>query len=494
LRLLNTLSGDLDELNPTDGHVGIYVCGVTPYDSAHVGHAMSLIVYDVLVRYLRWTGNPAGGYAVTYVSNYTDVDDKLIERGAELGRDPIELAGANIDAWEREQEALGLLAPDVRPRVTLEIDSIIATIEQIIEHDYAYATPSGDVYYRVRAKDDYGKLAHRNIEDLRSGTRFEPGEDKEFPLDFALWKARKPGEPSWPSPWGEGRPGWHIECSAMAQRYLGQSFDIHGGGTDLVFPHHENEIAQAEAAAAPDSAGSTDVFARLWVHNGMIQRNHEKMSKSTGNVVTVEDALERWGPDAIRLFVLNSQYRSVNNLTDEAMDAASAGIERLRNALQPPPEESADQHRFGTAVDTNFTADFVEAMEDDLATPRALAVLFGYARAINSERGQSTAASIEAAQANLRVLAGVLGLRLDDPASDAVGLLDAGAISKLAAELDVSCGGCDVDSTIEALIERREAARSDRNFALADRIRDELSALGVALQDTAEGPRWSAHR
>ena len=491
MRLQNTLSGKLEELTPTDGHVGIYVCGVTPYDSAHVGHAMSLIVYDVLVRYLRWTGNPAGGYEVTWVSNYTDVDDKLIERGAELGRDPIELAAANIEAWEREQEALGLLAPDVRPRVTREIDNIIATIEQIIEHGYAYATPAGDVYYRVRAKDDYGKLAHRNIDDLRSGTRFEPGQDKEFALDFALWKAMKPGEPSWPSPWGEGRPGWHIECSAMAQRYLGERFDIHGGGTDLVFPHHENEIAQAEAAAAPETS---EAFARLWVHNGMIQRNHEKMSKSTGNVVTVEDALERWGPDAIRLFVLNSQYRSVNNLTDEAMDAASAGIERLRNALLSPPEESANVHDFAAATEIDFLGDFVEAMEDDLSTPRALAVLFGYARAINSERGKSTGASLEAAQLSFRELAGVLGMRLDDPASDAVGLLDAADISKLAAALDVSCGGSDVDSTIEALLERREAARTERDFALSDHIRDELAALGVALQDTADGTRWSAQR
>jgi cysteinyl-tRNA synthetase len=491
VRLLNTLTGELEELRPASGHVGIYVCGVTPYDSAHVGHAMSLIVYDVLVRYLRWSGNPAGGYEVTWVSNYTDVDDKLIERGAELGRDPIELAAANIDEWEREQQALGLLEPDVRPRVTREIDNIVATIERIIEHGYAYATPAGDVYYRVRAKEDYGKLAHRNIEELRSGTRFEPGEGKEFPLDFALWKSAKPGEPSWASPWGEGRPGWHIECSAMAQRYLGEVFDIHGGGTDLVFPHHENEIAQAEAAAPPEAE---EAFARLWVHNGMIQRNHEKMSKSTGNVVTVEEALERWGPDAIRLFVLNSQYRSVNNLTDEAMDAASAGVERLRNALLSPPEESADEHEFAAAVETDFAGDFVAALEDDLSTPRALAVLFGYARAINSERGRASGASLAAAQTELRELAAVLGLRLDDPAADAVGLLDAAAISKLAAELDVSCSGSDVDSTVEALIERREAARAERDFALSDRIRDELADLGVVLQDTAEGTRWSAQR
>ena len=233
MRLHNTLTGEVEELRPvTPGSVGIYVCGVTPYDAAHVGHAMSLIVYDVLVRYLRWSGNPAGGLQVTFVSNYTDVDDKLIDRGAALGLDPLELANRNIAQWEDEQERLGLLRPDVRPRVSLEIDPIRAMTEQIVANGFGYVTPSGDVYFRVRAKRDYGKLSHRNIEELRTGTRFEPGEEKEFPLDFALWKAAKPGEPSWPSPCGidgRGRPGWHIECSAMSRRYLGERFDIHGG-------------------------------------------------------------------------------------------------------------------------------------------------------------------------------------------------------------------------------------------------------------------------
>ncbi|MBM3140007.1 MAG: cysteine--tRNA ligase [Chloroflexi bacterium] len=481
MRLTNTLSGRVDPLDISRGEVGIYVCGVTPYDVAHVGHAMSLTIYDVLVRYLRWPGNPHGGLRVTFVSNYTDVDDKLIQRGHELERDPLELASANIDAWEREQQALGLLAPDVRPRVTCEIPGIIATIEAIVAAGAAYATPAGDVYFRVRAKPDYGKLSHRNIEDLRSGTRGEPGEGKEFPLDFALWKAAKPGEPAWPSPWGPGRPGWHIECTTMAQRYLGTTFDIHGGGVDLIFPHHENEIAQAEAAAD----GQT--FARLWMHNGMVQRDGEKMSKSVGNVVTVEAALDRWTPDAIRLFVLNSQYRSPNNLTDEAMAAATRGVERLATALAQAPAGAP------TGVNPEpYRARFVQAMEDDLATPQALAALFDLARAIN--RARDAGERVAEAQIALRELAGVLGLSLAESRAEELARLDAGAISRLASQLDVACSGKDAAQTVDALLERRQTARAERDYALADRIREALTGLGVIVEDTAEGPRWSVRR
>ncbi len=478
MRLTDTMSRELREIEPAQaGSVGIYVCGVTPYAEAHVGHAMSLIVYDVLVRYLRWDGNPAGGYTVTFVTNYTDVDDKLIERAAELNRDPLELGTENIERWEREQIELGIAPPNERPRVTGEIETITSTIARIIEEGYAYVTPGGDVYYRVRAKDDYGKLSHRDIEELRTGTRGEPGKDKEFPLDFSLWKAQKPGEPAWPSPWSDGRPGWHIECSAMAQCYLGDTFEIHGGGVDLIFPHHENEIAQAEAATG-------EPFARLWMHNGMVQFENEKMAKSTGNVVTVADALGRWRPDALRLFVLNSYYRGPNNLTEEAMGAATRGIERFEGAL-----EAFDAPAGAERLDSGDTrARFVEAMENDLGTPQALAALFDLARAIN--RGRDDGRDVIPAQAELRELTSVLGLRLEGDAA-AVVELDVVALSKLAAELDVVCGGTDAESTIEALIERRAAARAERDFAFSDRIRDELAALQVALEDTPDGTRWS---
>ena len=494
MRLTNTLTGAVDALTPIEpGRLGIYICGVTPYAESHVGHAMAAIVYDVLVRYLRWPGNAAGGYDVTFVSNYTDVDDNVIARAAEVGRDPLELVAENIDEWEEQQRALNLVFPDVRPRVTGHIETIVAATEAILERGYAYATDGGDVYFRVRAKDDYGKLSHRDIDQLRSGTRFEPGEGKEFPLDFALWKATKPGEPSWPSPWGPGRPGWHIECSAMSQHYLGEAFDIHGGGLDLVFPHHENEIAQAEAA--------TGAFARHWLHNGLVQRDGEKMSKSIGNVVTVHDALERWRADGLRLFVLSSHYRSPANLTDEALAAAESGLDRLLAALrgfpaspeaQRPAGSTARGARSGEAVDPSAErARFVDALDDDLGTPQALAAVFDLARAIN--RGRDAGHDVTAAQATLAELArDVLGLRLEEP--DAVEVLDVVALSKLASKHDVSCGGSDAESTIEALLAARTEARAERDFARADAIRDDLAGAGVEVADTPEGPRWSAGR
>ena len=469
MRLQNTLTGALEELVPViPGKIGIYVCGVTPYDAAHVGHAMSLIVYDVLVRYLRWPGNPSGGLDVTFVSNYTDVDDKLIDRGAALGLDPLDLANQNIVQWEDEQDRLGLLKPDVRPRVSLEIENIVAMTAEIVANGFGYVTPSGDVYFRVRAKDDYGKLSHRNIDDLRSGTRFEPGDEKEFALDFALWKAAKPGEPAWDSPWGRGRPGWHIECSAMSRRTLGERFDIHGGGLDLIFPHHENEIAQAEAAANADHP----VFANIWMHNGMVQRDGEKMSKSIGNVVSVEEALSRWSPDAIRLYVLSSHYRSRNNLTDEAMAAAGAGVERLVRAVTRDARTDTGGARL-EASEGARDSDFIEAMEDDLDTSHALAVLFRLAGAINRAiDAEANGDDVRAMQATLGELAGILGLSLDEAASD---------------ERD------DADE-IDALLRERTEARASRNFARADEIRAELDARGIVIEDTPQGARWSVKR
>jgi cysteinyl-tRNA synthetase len=450
---------------------------------------MSAIVYDVLVRYLRWRGR-----AVAYVSNYTDVDDKLIDRAAELGVDPLALADDQIAQWEAQQRALNLLPPDHRPRVTREIPAIVALIERLIANRHAYPTPSGDVYFRVRSDPDYGKLSHRNIDDLRAGTRFEVGDEKEFPLDFALWKAAKPQEPLWPSPWGPGRPGWHIECSAMAQRYLGDTIDIHGGGLDLVFPHHENEIAQSESAT-----GHT--FARIWMHNGLVQRDGEKMSKSLGNVVTVAEALQRWSPDTLRLFVLNSHYRSPNNVTDDAMTAATRAVDRLLGALRPgtPPDSPRPAPRGegpgvrGSDAAAEARARFIAAMDDDLNTAQALAALFDLARAIN--RARDAGEDIASDQAQLRDLGSVLGLALLAHAAAApAAALDPATLAKLAKRHNVACGGADAPSTIEALLAARTEARAARDFPRADAIRADLAQAGIDIEDTPEGPRWSVRR
>ena len=482
MRLVSTLTGRAEELRPPPGgRVGVYVCGVTPYAESHAGHALAAIVYDVLVRYLRWPGNHAGGHEVRYVSNYTDIDDNVIGRAAELGLDPLALAAEHIGAWEEQQRALNLVFPDERPRVTGHIDTIAEAIAAIVERGYGYATAAGDVYFRVRAAGDYGKLSRRDIGQLRAGARLEPGEDKEYALDFALWKAAKPGEPSWPSPWGPGRPGWHIECSAMSQRYLGASFEIHGGGLDLVFPHHENEIAQAEAVTGPGS------FARIWMHNGLVQRDGEKMSKSLGNVVTVREALARWGADALRLFVLGSHYRSPANLTDEALEAAAGGAARLAAALRGAPEAAGASPEGAEA-----RARFAEAMEDDLATPRALAAVFGLARAIN--RGRDAGRGVAGEQAALAELArGVLGLRLGGAEAVDGGGLDAAALARLASAHGAAVGA-DAASAVEALIAVRAEARAARDFARADAIRDGLAAAGVEVEDTPQGARWSAAR
>ena len=481
MRLTNTLTGNVEELRPLEaGKIGLYVCGVTPYAPSHIGHAVSAIVYDVLVRYLRWTGNPQGGYDVTYVSNYTDVDDKLIEAGREQGRDPVELAQQQIERWEREQAALNLLEPDVRPRVSQEIEPIVALIEQIVAADRGYATAEGNVYFRVRSQPEYGKLSRRDIEQLLMGTRFEPGEDKEFPLDFALWKAAQPGEPQWPSPWGAGRPGWHIECSAMSGRYLGDGFDIHGGGMDLVFPHHENEIAQSEAAGRP--------FARLWMHNGLVQHDGAKMSKSRGNVIPVEQALERWSADAIRLFVLNSHYRRASNITGKAMAAAEVAVERLRRAATRDVTVNAGSNR-AIRGEGMRTQDFVDAMENDLDTPAARKVLFKLATVLNKHTDEGfRVEDLRRIQNRLVEYAGVLGLRLD---AAAAGSLDAAALAKIASRFEVACGGKDVAETVEALLAHREAARAERDFALADAVRAALADAGVEVEDTAEGARWT---
>ncbi|MGQ9573543.1 MAG: cysteine--tRNA ligase [Dehalococcoidia bacterium] len=454
MKLYNTLSGKKEDFAPADGPVKMYVCGITPYDRSHLGHAMSYIIFDVLRRYLEYRG-----YEVRHVQNYTDIDDRIIDRANQQGISPRELTERLIGEYAAEMEALNVLPAHVYPRATEEIPNMIEMIATLIEKGYAYVA-EGDVYFRVSAKKDYGKLSGRTQESMQAGARcgvgreVEPGENKEDPADFALWKAAKPGEPSWPSPWGPGRPGWHIECSAMSIKYLGETLDIHGGGVDLIFPHHENEIAQSEAYTGREP------FVRFWLHNGWLYLGEEKMSKSLGNIIPIADALEKYGADGCRLFILNSHYRSPLTYSEEGLEAAKRAAERLRLAASLP---GANQ---GPPLNTQvFRSRFIEAMEDDLNTAQALAALFDLAREIN--RGRDQGQSVEEAQATLRELAGVLGLRL--------------------VEDEAALGA---RPFIELLVELRDELRKGELYQFSDKVRSRLADLGIALEDTPEGTRW----
>jgi cysteinyl-tRNA synthetase len=453
VKVTNTLTGKKEEFRPAGDEIKIYVCGVTPYDHAHIGHAMSYIIFDVIRRYLEYRGSK-----VKYVQNITDIDDKIINRAGERGITAAELAKEFIDSLNEDMTALNIKPASVNPRATEEIPFIIKVIQGLEERGFAYPS-EGSVYYRVRKFDEYGKLSHRSVDDMRSGARIEAGEEKEDPLDFVLWKGSKPGEPSWDSPWGPGRPGWHIECSAMSLRYLGENLDIHGGGLDLVFPHHENEIAQSEAYTGKPP------FARYWLHNGLLQLGSEKMSKSVGNLVTIKEVLRDYGADALRIFILNSHYRSPLTYGTEGLEAAAKGAERLRRA-------AARENGSGTAkLDPEpYQARFVEAMDDDFNSAQALAALFDLAREINAaaDRGDN----ISAAQATLRELAGdVLGLTLKE---------------------DVQTGSD--DDAIDALMAERQQCRRDKNFQQADEIRDKLAAMGITIEDTPKGAVWRRGR
>jgi len=451
--LHDTLSNEKKDLQPVgeDGVLRLYVCGVTPYAESHVGHALHAIVFDVLRRYLEWRG-----YRVRHVQNFTDIDDKLIDRANRLGVSMFELAEENIAAYMNQLHEMNVMPADDYPRVTAMVPGIIRMIEGLIEKGYAYAS-GGDVYYRVRKKADYGKLSHRRIDDLLSGARIDPTELKDDPLDFALWKGAKPGEPAWDSPWGQGRPGWHIECSAMAYTALGEQIDIHGGGMDLIFPHHENEIAQTEGFTGKPP------FARIWMHNALLQLGQEKMSKSVGNLVTIHEALEQYGPDALRIFVVTSHYRSPVTYSDEALEAAKAGAERLRAAafIDSPAGETAGD---GSGARRRFE----QAMDDDLNTPRALATLFDLAREINRSRAEGK--DVSDLQATLRELASVLGLTLSAAAQK----------QQQAAPF------------IDLLVVLRSELRAAKQWALADRVRDGLAELGIELKDSPEGTTWTA--
>jgi cysteinyl-tRNA synthetase len=457
VKLANTLTRQEEEFVPLGDTVSMYVCGVTPYDENHIGHAMSYIVFDVLRRYLEYRG-----YRVRHVQNFTDIDDRIIARAARLEIDEAELAQRYIDRYFEDMRALNILPAHEYPRATHEIPEMIRMIEGLVEKGYAYVAPAqaesghGDVYYRVERKRDYGKLSRRNLEDMMAGARVEPGEGKENPMDFALWKSAKAGEPVWDSPWGPGRPGWHIECSAMSLKYLGEQIDIHGGGEDLIFPHHENEIAQTEAFTGKEP------FVRYWLHNAWVRMGEEKMSKSLGNFVPVREAVRRWGADAVRLFVLTSHYRSPLTYSEEALDAAKRGAERLRTSLSGSPQVGAGLAELDASP---FRERFIEAMDRDLNTPQAVAALFDLAREINRARDENQA--LEEAQTTLRELADLLGLTL--------------------AEEEESLAAAPF---IQLLIELREELRQAKRYDLADSIRSRLGELGVALEDTPQGTIW----
>jgi cysteinyl-tRNA synthetase len=461
LRIYNTLTRQKEEFQPLEpGVVKMYVCGPTVYADAHVGHAMSALVFDIVRRYLIYKG-----YDVRFVMNFTDVDDKIIQRARQSGIDPFALAEHYIQQFQEQLRALNVLPATVHPRATQAIPQIQQMIQGLIEKGYAYAPGNGDVYYRVTRKPDYGKLSGRKLEEMQAGARIEVGEQKEHPMDFALWKAAKPGEPAWDSPWGKGRPGWHIECSAMNLAYLGEQIDIHGGGNDLIFPHHENEIAQSEAYTGKP-------FVRYWMHNGMLQLGGEKMSKSLGNLVTIEEFLKEHEGDVMRMLVLNSNYRAPLSFTPEAIEAAEKGLERLRSALRPAaPAAAGVAAEVAEALKNQAEATrqaFEQAMDDDFNTAAALAALFELVRAINTARDQgATQEQLQPAQEMLLRLAEVLGLRLEKKKE-----------------------APDVVPFVELLIEVRNELRKQKLWALSDLIRDRLKALGILLEDTREGTTW----
>ncbi|MBT3313819.1 MAG: cysteine--tRNA ligase, partial [Anaerolineae bacterium] len=441
-----------------EGKVRMYVCGPTVYDNAHVGHAMSALVFDIVRRYLQYRG-----YDVNFVMNFTDVDDKIINRANEKGVDPFELAEGYIKAYKEHLDDLNILPATVNPRATepKTMKQILAMIEGLIEKGYAY-TVNGDAYFRVHKDDDYGKLSGRNLEEMQAGARIAVGDIKENPGDFAIWKNAKEGEPAWETPWGNGRPGWHIECSAMCLHELGESIDIHGGGNDLIFPHHENEIAQSESFTGK-------AFVRYWMHNGMMQLDGEAMSKSTGNLVTIEAFLADHESDVMRMLVLNGNYRGPLAYTDESITSAENGIKRLKSGFRPATDKATGTDTETLTAKTASTRDaFTQAMDDDINTAGALGHIFELVRSINSARDAgATAEQLRDAQDTLRELTGILGLELTEKE-----------------------GSGDADKFINLLVEVRTEVRAQKLWALSDQIRDKLKELGISIEDTKEGTSW----
>jgi cysteinyl-tRNA synthetase len=455
----STLSRKKEEFVTLEpGKVRMYVCGVTVYTKAHVGHAMFALVFDMIRRYLVYRG-----YQVRHVMNFTDVDDKIIMRANQMGMDPFALSEGYIHEFQKNLSDLNILPPTVAPRATQEIAQIITMIKGLIDHGFAYAM-DGDVYFRVKKDPEYGKLSGRKLDDMQAGARIEIDQRKEHPMDFALWKGARPGEPFWDSPWGNGRPGWHIECSAMNLHHLGEQIDIHGGGNDLIFPHHENEIAQTESFTGKP-------FARYWIHNGMLQLGGEKMSKSLGNLVTIEDFLSNHSADALRLMILNSGYRGPLTFTEEVIGQSERGLERMHSALRSelPGAKGAPSP---AALDQKVQATrdgFGESMDDDFNSAGALAALFDLVREINQTRADgATGAELKPAQDLLRELTGVLGLTMKE------------AIT----------GDHTAKPFIDILVELRLELRKQKQYTLGDLVRERLTKLGVILEDSKGGTTW----
>jgi len=452
LKIFNTLSRQKETFKPiVEGKVGMYVCGMTVYDFCHLGHARVMVAFDVIARYLRHRG-----YEVNYIRNITDIDDKIIKRANENGEAFNALTERFITEMHKDSERLGIEMPDSEPRATAHIGDIIAMVETLIEKGFAYAADNGDVYYSVRKFEHYGQLSGKILDELEAGARVDVGELKKDPLDFVLWKAAKPDEPHWDSPWGIGRPGWHIECSAMSTCCLGDTFDIHGGGPDLKFPHHENEIAQSEAATGHK-------YVNTWMHAGAVRVDGEKMSKSLGNFFTIREILDKYPAEVVRFLLLSSQYRSAINYSEESLKDSQVRLERFYNALRGVAVGSVAD------IDNEYSQRFHAAMDDDFNTPEAIAVLFDLVRLVNKSSGEEQVTLA----GQLKYLGGVLGCLQSDP------------------EAFLQSGAADDAAWIEEMIQKRVDAKKSKDFATADSVRDELLARGIVLRDSPEGTSWS---
>lgn len=478
LNIYNTLARKKEPFKSVEpGKVLMYVCGPTVYDSCHIGHARAFVVFDVIVRYFE-----AAGMAVTYVRNFTDVDDKIINRANELNMSSLELADIYIKEFKDDMEALHVAPPTVEPRVTEHIPEIVAFIEKLMHKGAAY-TIEGDVYFSVEFFKEYGKLSGRRLEDMEAGSRVDIDRRKRNPFDFALWKSAKPSEPYWESPWGQGRPGWHIECSAMSSKFLGRTFDIHGGGKDLIFPHHENEIAQSECATGT-------VFANYWVHNGFVNINQEKMSKSLGNFLMVKDVLKHFHPEAVRLFLLSKQYRNPIDFSDgallestTALDRIYALLQRLENHIGPFDKKAEETDEI---FDTYWKR-FCEAMDDDFNTARALAVIFDAVRQANRHLDEKNGTIATTLLSNLRRAIFEMGKVL--------GVLNQSADVYLSEKKSTQVEKQDIDpAEVESLLKDRETARKDKDWNKADEIRDRLAAMNVVIEDRPDGTAWKIEK